>query len=145
MKDTTPTSDQKVEGLCAANVVLGFETRWGRGKCSLGVMSCLMYGRRTSSTFWSSTTRRICTQNTHQLAAPERYTKTRTYVDGPEASPVTSRHVLVEALHRRNTRELAELLVHVVCAGAGVVAQPDAEVLHFQRLLFVDLTSPTRK
>lgn len=39
------------------------------------------------------------------------------------------RHILVHALHRIGAGELAVLLVHVVCAGARVVAEPDAKVL----------------
>ena len=60
-------------------------------------------------------------------------------MDRPEAGTVARRHVLVEALDRGRARELAELLVHVVRAGARVVAEPDTEVLHLQRLLLVDL------
>ena len=51
-------------------------------------------------------------------------------------------HILVEALHGSNTRELAELLVHVVRARARVVAQPDTEVLDLERALLVDLSPP---
>lgn len=36
--------------------------------------------------------------------------------------------------------EVPVLSVHVVGAAAGVIAQPDAEVLHLQRRLLVDLT-----
>lgn len=36
--------------------------------------------------------------------------------------------------------EVPVLSVHVVGAAAGVVAQPDAKVLHLQRRLLVDLT-----
>lgn len=36
--------------------------------------------------------------------------------------------------------EVPVLSVHVVGSAAGVVAQPDAEVLHLQRRLLVDLT-----
>ena len=60
-------------------------------------------------------------------------------MDGAEAGTVTGSHVLVEALHGIRTGELAELLVHVVGAGARVVTEPDAEVLDLQGLLFVNL------
>lgn len=56
-------------------------------------------------------------------------------------------HVLVEGLDGISTREFTELLVHVVGAGAGVVTEPDTEVLDLQRLLLVDLDKfrPRRK
>jgi len=57
----------------------------------------------------------------------------------PEASAVAGGHVLIHALDRGAAVHLAVLLVHVVGAGAGVVAQPDAEVLDFERVLLVDL------
>lgn len=65
-------------------------------------------------------------------------------MDRPETGAVACSHVLVEALDRVCARELAELLVHVVCAGARVVADPDAEVLHFQRFLLADLHHPKK-
>ena len=37
------------------------------------------------------------------------------------------------------TRKFTELLVHVVGAGAGVVSEPDTEVLDLQWALLVDL------
>ena len=64
-----------------------------------------------------------------------------THVNRPEASTVAGGHVLVERLDRVCTTELPELLVHVVRAGARVVAEPDTEVLNLQRFLFVDLKS----
>jgi len=60
-------------------------------------------------------------------------------VDGPEAGTMPRSHVLVHGLDSRCTRELTELLVHVVGARARVVADPDTEVLDFQGLLLVDL------
>lgn len=48
-------------------------------------------------------------------------------------------HVLVEALDRISTGKVTELLVHVVGSRAGVVAEPDTEVLDLQWLLFVNL------
>ena len=60
-------------------------------------------------------------------------------MDRPETGTVAGSHVLVQRLDGVRTGELAELLVHVVCARARVVAEPDAEVLHLQRLLLRDL------
>ena len=60
-------------------------------------------------------------------------------MDGPEAGTVAGSHVLVERLNGVGTGELTELLVHVVCAGAGVVAEPDTEVIDLQWLLLADL------
>jgi len=48
-------------------------------------------------------------------------------------------HILVEALDRISTGKVTELLVHVVGSRAGVVSEPDTEVLDLQRLLFVNL------
>lgn len=49
-------------------------------------------------------------------------------------------HVLVQALDRVRTGQVAELLVHVVCTRPRVVAQPDAEVFHLQRLALRNLS-----
>ena len=62
-----------------------------------------------------------------------------THVDRPEASAVASGHVLVQRLDSIGTREFTELLVDVVGSRARVVANPDTEVLYFERLLLVDL------
>ena len=62
-----------------------------------------------------------------------------TYLNLPEARSVTGGHVLVESLDGGNAGHLTVLLVHVVRAGARVVAQPDAEVLGLQRLGLGDL------
>lgn len=62
-----------------------------------------------------------------------------TYVDGAEAGTVTGSHVLVESLNSLGAAHLTELLVHVVGAGAGVVAEPDTEVLDLGRALLADL------
>lgn len=48
-------------------------------------------------------------------------------------------HVLVHGLDSLASRHLAVLLVHVVGAGARVVADPDAEVLDLQGVGLVDL------
>ena len=60
-------------------------------------------------------------------------------MDRPETRAVAGSHVLVERLDGIRTAELTELLVHVVGAGARVVAEPDTEVLDLQRLLLVNL------
>lgn len=57
-------------------------------------------------------------------------------LDGAEACAVARGHVLVERVNGVGAAELAELFVHVVCAGAGVVAHPDTEVLDSERGLF---------
>jgi len=50
-------------------------------------------------------------------------------VDRAEAGTVPGSHVLVEALDSVGTRELAEFLIHVMCAGTRVVTEPDAKIL----------------
>lgn len=60
-------------------------------------------------------------------------------VDGAEAGTVTSGHVLVEGLDGVGAGHLAVLTVHVVSAGARVVADPDADVLDLEGVLLVDL------
>ena len=67
-----------------------------------------------------------------------------TYVNGPEASTVAGSHVLIEGLDGIRTAELTELLVHVVGTRAGVVAEPDTEVLDLQGLLLVNLEGTSR-
>jgi len=62
-----------------------------------------------------------------------------THVDGPEPRTMPGGHILIEALDGIRARELAVLLVHVMCTRARVVTDPDTEVLDFQRLLFVNL------
>lgn len=60
-------------------------------------------------------------------------------MDGPEAGAVTGGHVLVHGLDGVGAGHVTVLLVHVVGAGAGVVADPDTEVLDLERVLLVDL------
>jgi len=62
-----------------------------------------------------------------------------TYVDGAETGTVTGSHVLVEGLNSVGAGHLTELLVHVVGAGAGVVADPDTEVLDLEGTLLINL------
>ena len=63
-----------------------------------------------------------------------------TYVDGPETGAMSGSHVLVHSLDGIRSRHLAVLLVHVVGAGAGVISDPDTEVLDLQWALLRDLT-----
>lgn len=60
-------------------------------------------------------------------------------VDRPKAGTVTGGHVLVEGLDGVGAGHLAVLTVHVVSAGARVVADPDADVLDLEGVLLVDL------
>jgi hypothetical protein len=62
-----------------------------------------------------------------------------TYLDLPEARSVTGGHILVKSIDGGNTGHLTVLLVHVVSAGAGVVTDPDTEVLDLLGALLVDL------
>ena len=61
-------------------------------------------------------------------------------MDGAETGTVTGSHVLVESLNSLGAGHLTELLVHVVGAGARVVADPDTEVLDLLGALLGDLT-----
>ena len=60
-------------------------------------------------------------------------------MDGAETGTVTGSHVLVEGLNSVGAGHLAELLVHVVGAGARVVADPDTEVLDLEGTLLGNL------
>lgn len=60
-------------------------------------------------------------------------------MDGPEAGTVPGGHVLVESLDSVGAGHLTVLLVHVVGAGPGVVADPDTEVLDLLGTLLGDL------
>ena len=60
-------------------------------------------------------------------------------MDGPEPRTMPSSHILIETLNGIRARELTVLLVHVMCTGTRVVADPNTEVLDLQRLLLVDL------
>jgi hypothetical protein len=62
-----------------------------------------------------------------------------TYLDRPEAGSVTGGHILVQSVDGGNAGHLTVLLVHVVGAGARVVADPDAEVLDLLGALLGDL------
>ena len=59
-------------------------------------------------------------------------------MNGTETSTVASSHVGVEGLHGIGSRQVSVLLIHVVSAGAGVVAQPDTEVLDTLGVLLVE-------
>jgi hypothetical protein len=94
-----------------------------------------MYGRRTSSVFSISTTFKI-----YKLLIHFRWiTEGVTYLHLPEARSVAGSHILVESVDSGNTGHLTVLLVHVVGAGARVVADPDTEVLDLLGALLVDL------
>ena len=60
-------------------------------------------------------------------------------VDRPEARAVAGGHVLVKRVDGGAAGHLTVLLVHVVGAGARVVADPDSEVLDLHGVLLVDL------
>lgn len=62
-----------------------------------------------------------------------------TYVNRPEAGSMSGCHILVHGLDSICPRHLTVLLVHVVGTGAGVVSEPDTEVLDLQGALLVDL------
>jgi hypothetical protein len=61
------------------------------------------------------------------------------YVNRPKAGTMPRCHVLVEGLDGIRPGQLTVLFVHVVGAGARVVADPDSEVLNLLRALLVDL------
>lgn len=52
---------------------------------------------------------------------------------------MTGGHILVESIDGGASGHLAVLLVHVVGAGARVVADPDTKVLDLLRALLADL------
>ena len=62
-----------------------------------------------------------------------------TYVDGAETGAMPARHILVHGLDRISPGQITVLLVHVVCAGAGIISEPDTEVFNLERFLLVDL------
>ena len=62
-----------------------------------------------------------------------------TYVNGSETGAMSGGHILVESLNSICSGHLTVLLVHVVSSRAGVVSNPDTEVLDLERALLVDL------
>ena len=62
----------------------------------------------------------------------------QTYMNTPEPSAMSCGHILVQRLDSLGTAHLSVLLVHIVGAGAGVVADPDTEVLDFEGAFLVD-------
>jgi len=60
-------------------------------------------------------------------------------LDGAGAGTVAGSHVRVASLNSGVAGQLTVLLVHVVGAGAGIVTDPDTEVLDLKGLLLVDL------
>lgn len=63
-----------------------------------------------------------------------------THLDRAETGAVAGCHVLVAGMDGVGSRELTELLVHVVGTGPRVVSEPDSEVLDLKRLLLGDLS-----
>lgn len=59
-------------------------------------------------------------------------------MDGPETGAVAGGHVRVQSVDGVGAAHLAVLLVHVVGAGARVVADPDAKVLDLLGVLLGD-------
>jgi len=59
-------------------------------------------------------------------------------VNAPKPSPMSGRHILVQSVHGIGATHLPVLLVHVVCAAAGIISDPDAEVLDLEGALLVD-------
>ena len=59
---------------------------------------------------------------------------------GPKARSVPCGHVLIQRVHSFSSGHLAVFFVHVVRAGARVVADPDAEVFDAGGVFFVDLS-----
>lgn len=64
-------------------------------------------------------------------------------MDRPEAGTVAGSHVGVERIDGICSGQLTVLLVHVVCTGARVVADPDTEVLDLDGVLLVELNCKT--
>lgn len=60
-------------------------------------------------------------------------------MNAAKASTVARSHIVVHLCDGLRAGEATELLVHVVGARARVVAKPDTEVLHLERLLLLDL------
>lgn len=65
------------------------------------------------------------------------------YLDGVSAGPVTCTHIPVALSNCSRHCEVAVLTVHIVSARAGVITQPDADVLHNTRLAFHNLPKDT--
>jgi len=59
-------------------------------------------------------------------------------VNAPESGTMSGGHILVKGLDGIGAAHLTVLLVHVVCAGAGVVTDPDTEVLDLEGSLLVN-------
>ena len=66
-------------------------------------------------------------------------------LDGARAGTVAGSHVRVASLNSGVAGQLTVLLVHVVGAGAGIVTDPDTEVLDLKGLLLVDLFGKAQK
>lgn len=116
---------------------MDLEMRWGRGNLRSFSRSCLMYGRLTSSVFSISTTLRIYLEN-QQIEFPDLEINW-TYVDRPETGTMSGSHILVQSLNSIGSWHLTVLLVHVVSSGAGIISDPDTEVLNLHWALLRDL------
>lgn len=66
------------------------------------------------------------------------------HLNRPEPGTVAGRHVLVQRSDSISATKISDLLVHVVCARARIISDPDAKVLNFQRLGLGDLQTFTR-
>ena len=66
-------------------------------------------------------------------------------LDGVSASAMTSAHVAVALCDGALRGQVTVLPVHVVCATARVVTQPDGEVLHLEWLALIDLCMQVSK
>ena len=62
-------------------------------------------------------------------------------MDRPESGTVPGSHVLVESVDCVTPRHLTVLFVHIMGTRAGVVSDPDTEVLDLEWLLLIDLQS----
>lgn len=60
-------------------------------------------------------------------------------LDGVSTRAMTSAHVSVALRDRSLGGQVAVLAVHVVCARARVVSQPDGEVLDLERFALINL------
>ena len=62
-------------------------------------------------------------------------------MDRSEPGTMPGSHILVQSVDSGDARKFSVLLVHVVGAGAGIVSDPNAEVLDLEGLLLMDLYS----
>lgn len=60
-------------------------------------------------------------------------------MDRPEASAMSSCHILVQRIYSLCPRHLSVFFVHIVCAGTRVVANPYTKILNLGWAALVDL------